>query len=108
MLARQYAIYYFGSNLYQRITNACSKVYYKASGYNDKTYLGHFINTSFSICSVIFLVTENSFVLRVPNSRMLRWNQHTCTISAGRLKTVDGQILVDFRTIILQDMFISV
>ena len=36
-----------------------------------------------------------------PNSSTLRRNQYTCTISAGRLKTVDGQSLVDFRTRIL-------
>lgn len=41
-----------------------------------------------------FVYRKNSFVIaRAPNSRKLRWNQHTCTISADRLKTVDDQSL---------------
>lgn len=41
---------------------------------------------------IFFVYRKNSFVIvRTSNSRKLRWNQHTGTISAGRLKTVDGQ-----------------
>ena len=53
-------------------------------------------------CGVI--IHDRSFIV----GTFLSWNQHTCTIPRSRLKTVDGQSLVDFRAIILQDMFIAV